>query len=186
MCIIDPLLVLEPERLATAAAAVAAGGADPAAVQPYITVSLPFRLLAQLPKGRLELAAHDDPGNHWHFGQEGELFQHQFAGRHAVQSGFTSLILAHELQQLTGGGGGGSGGGCSHGDAGHQHQHQHQRHNRKQAGLEEPSWLAFLQHVKNSSGEGLWPTPALPFLFAGACMAGYWVGLLVLLEEASG
>jgi hypothetical protein len=170
VCIIDPLLVLEPERLATAAAAVAAGGADPAAVQPYVTVSLPFRLLAQLPKGRLELAAHDDPGNHWHFGQEGELFQYQFAGRHAVQSGFTCLILAHELQQLTGASGGG--GGCSHGDAGHQHQPQ--RHNRKQAGLEERSWLAFLQHVKNSSGEGLWPTPALPFLFAGACMV-VWV-----------
>lgn len=27
---------------------------------------------------------------------------------------------------------------------------------RKQASLEERSWLAFLQHVKGSSGEGLW------------------------------
>ena len=47
-----------------------------------------------------------------------------------------------------------------------------QRSNRKQAALEDRSWLAFLQHVKGSSGEGLWPTPSLPFLFAGALGAG--------------
>lgn len=37
-------------------------------------------------------------GNSWHFGEEGELFQYKFSGRHAVHSGFTSLVLAHELQ----------------------------------------------------------------------------------------
>lgn len=31
-----------------------------------------------------------------------------------------------------------------------------QKSSRKQAALEERSWLAFLQHVKGSSGEGLW------------------------------
>ena len=65
-----------------------------------------------------------------------------------MTSGFTSLILAHELEALR--------------------SARPAKQSRKQAGLEEASWLAFLQHVQGSSGEGLWPTPALPFLFAGA------------------
>lgn len=91
-------------------------------------------------------------GNHWRMGEEGELFQYKFVGRHSVQSGFTSVLLAHELAALQ--------------YAGHSRE---ARPSRKQAaaGLEERSWLAFLQHVKGSSGEGLWPTPSLPFLFAG-------------------
>lgn len=140
VCAIDPLLIMEPERLVTAAAS---SSSDAQAVQPYVTVSVPFRLLARLNAGRLVLAEHDDPGgceagwqqdtstmwrpllvktggpaaaslskpaitsfdasilpagNSWHFGEEGELFQYKFAGRHAVHSGFTSLVLAHELQ----------------------------------------------------------------------------------------
>ncbi len=62
VCVVDPLLVLEPERLAAAARG---ESGDPAAVQPYVTLLLPHRLLAQLPKGHLVLADHDDPGNHW-------------------------------------------------------------------------------------------------------------------------
>jgi hypothetical protein len=143
--VIDPLFVLEPERLATATGE--AASQDAASVQHYVTVTVPFRLLAQLNKGRLELADHDDPGNHWRFGKEAELFQYQFEGRHSVQSGFTSLVMHHELQQLL--------------------EATKQRQNRKQAVLQERSWLAFLQHMKGSSGEGIWPTPALPFLFAG-------------------
>lgn len=97
---IDPLLILEPERLAAArqAAAASASAGDPASVQPYVTVSVPFRLLSLLHQGQLELADHDDPGNHWYFGERGELFQYKFIGRHRVESGFTSLVLAHELQ----------------------------------------------------------------------------------------
>ena len=86
------------------------------------------------------------------FGKEAELFQYQFAGRHSIQSGFTSLIMAHELQQLI--------------------SAPSNRQNRKQAVLEDRSWLAFLQHIKGSSGEGIWPSPALPFLFAGAPTTG--------------
>ena len=33
-----------------------------------------------------------------YFGERGELFQYKFIGRHRVESGFTSLVLAHELQ----------------------------------------------------------------------------------------
>ena len=64
MAVVDPLLVLEPERLAAARAAAAssASAGDPASVQPYITVPVPFRLLALLHQGQLELAEHDDPG----------------------------------------------------------------------------------------------------------------------------
>lgn len=58
---IDPLLVLEPERLASAAAAGNGGGS----VQAYVTISVPFRLLAQLNEGKFHLAEHDDPGNSW-------------------------------------------------------------------------------------------------------------------------
>ena len=67
VAIIDPLLLLEPERLTAArqAAAASASAGDPASVQPYVTVSVPFRLLSLLHKGKLELADHDDPGNHW-------------------------------------------------------------------------------------------------------------------------
>ena len=59
VAVIDPLLVVEPERLATAAPS---GTGDALAVQPYVTVDVPFRLLALLNQGRLELADHDDPG----------------------------------------------------------------------------------------------------------------------------
>lgn len=154
VCAIDPLLVLEPERLRHATAA--------DGTEPFATVSVPFRLLAQLHQGHLELAEHDDPGNHWqvprgglvlrhcthaapaaprppirYFGRRGEFpFQYRFAGRHRVESGFTSLVLAHELHAL-------------------QHAPP-ERANRKQAAGEERSWLAFLQHVRGSSGEGLW------------------------------
>lgn len=67
VAVIDPLLILEPERLAAArqAAAASASAGDPASVQPYVTVSVPFRLLSLLHQGQLELADHDDPGNHW-------------------------------------------------------------------------------------------------------------------------
>lgn len=67
VAIIDPLLILEPERLAAArqAAAASASAGDPASVQPYVTVLVPFRLLSLLHQGQLELADHDDPGNHW-------------------------------------------------------------------------------------------------------------------------
>lgn len=87
-----------------------------------------------------------------YFGKRAELFQYQFVGRHSVHSGFTSLVMAHELKQLM--------------------SATVQKQNRKQAALEDRSWLAFLQHMKGSSGEGIWPTPALPFLFAGAVL--YW------------
>jgi hypothetical protein len=60
---VDPLLVLEPERLVAAVAA--AKGDDTASVQPFVKLSVPFRLLAQLHQGHLELADMDDPGNHW-------------------------------------------------------------------------------------------------------------------------
>ena len=86
-----------------------------------------------------------------HFGAQGELCQYKFRSRHSVHSGFTSLILAHELRAaLAAVAGGGDG----------------QRASRKQA-ADGPSWLAFASHVKGSSGEGLFPTPSLPFLFAG-------------------
>ena len=67
VAIIDPLLILEPERLVAArqAAAASASTGDPASVQPFVTVSVPFRLLSLLHQGQLELADHDDPGNHW-------------------------------------------------------------------------------------------------------------------------
>ncbi len=35
-----------------------------------------------------------------YFGKRAELFQYQFVGRHSVHSGFTSLVMAHELKQL--------------------------------------------------------------------------------------
>ncbi|PRW58533.1 hypothetical protein C2E21_3105 [Chlorella sorokiniana] len=159
VAVIDPLLILEPERLTAArqAAAASASAGDPASVQPYVTVSVPFRLLSLLHQGQLELADHDDPGNHWYFGDRGELFQYKFIGRHRVESGFTSLVLAHELQALEAA--------------------LPQKGSRKQAALEERSWLAFLQHVKGSSGEGLWPTPSLPFLFAGKAIDCESVGV---------
>ncbi|KAL4425102.1 hypothetical protein ABPG77_010416 [Micractinium sp. CCAP 211/92] len=156
---------MEPERLVTAAAG---SSSDSQAVQPYVTVSVPFRLLARLNAGRLVLAEHDDPGNSWHFGEEGELFQYKFAGRHAVYSGFTSLVLAHELQALR--------------------EAPPPKPGRKQAaaGLEERSWLAFLRHVQGSSGEGLWPTPALPgILFAGKAIDCASVGVYTLGEGGS-
>ncbi len=49
-------------------------------------------------RAALVVADVEAAGNSWHFGEEGELFQYKFAGRHAVYSGFTSLVLAHELQ----------------------------------------------------------------------------------------
>jgi hypothetical protein len=66
VAVIDPLFVLEPERLSAATATSAAQvGGDAAGVQPFVTLSVPFRLLALLNQGHLELADHDDPGNHW-------------------------------------------------------------------------------------------------------------------------
>ncbi|EFN59465.1 hypothetical protein CHLNCDRAFT_138055 [Chlorella variabilis] len=162
VAVIDPLLVLEPERLAAASAAAAQGGGGSANVPPFVKISVPFRLLAQLHQGRLELADHDDPGNHWYFGKQAELFQYQFMGRHAVTSGFTSLIQAHELQELQ--------------------SAPPPRQNRKQAALEERSWLAFLQRMQGSSGEGLWPTPSLPFLFAGKAIDCASVGVYTAVE----
>lgn len=104
-----------------------------------------------------------------HFGRRGELFQLHFEGRHRVESGFTSLVLGDTLRGLQALGGG-------------------TRPSRKQAALSEQSWLAFLQHIKGGTGEGLWPTPSLPFLFAGAqggglaqellaCWSGWRVGI---------
>lgn len=61
MCAVDPLLVLEPERLQAAVAAAQTPG-TPAA---FVSVQVPFRLLAQLNQGSMELAEHDDPGNTW-------------------------------------------------------------------------------------------------------------------------
>jgi hypothetical protein len=96
------------------------------------------------------------------FGKRAELFRYRFVGRHSVQSGFTSLVQAHELQQLL--------------------SAPPQRANRKQAALDDRSWLNFLQHMKGSSGEGIWPTPELPFLFAGerAVVAICGVGLYLV------
>lgn len=45
-----------------------------------------------------------------HFGQRGELFQYRFVARHRVLSGFTSLVLAHELKVGGRVGGGGPNG----------------------------------------------------------------------------
>ena len=90
-----------------------------------------------------------------HFGARGELYRLKFCGRHSVHSGFTSFILAHELRAALAAAGGGEG----------------LRASRKQA-AEGPSWLAFASHVKGSSGEGLFPTPLLPFLFAGEHRCG--------------
>lgn len=56
----DPLLLLEPERLPAAEAAAASGG-----TAAYVPLQIPFRLLARLPAAHLVLADHDDPGNHW-------------------------------------------------------------------------------------------------------------------------
>ncbi|KAI3433456.1 hypothetical protein D9Q98_003269 [Chlorella vulgaris] len=166
VAVIDPLFVLEPERLSAATATSAAQvGGDAAGVQPFVTLSVPFRLLALLNQGHLELADHDDPGNHWYFGKRAELFQYQFVGRHSVHSGFTSLVMAHELKQLM--------------------SATVQKQNRKQAALEDRSWLAFLQHMKGSSGEGIWPTPALPFLFAGKAIECESVGVYSVAEGGS-
>lgn len=68
--IIDPLLVLEPERLAAAEASASEGSA-----QPYVALSVPHRLLPLLTKGELDLAEGDEPGSHLYFGRRGELFQ---------------------------------------------------------------------------------------------------------------
>lgn len=164
VCAIDPLLVLEPERLKAAMDSASSKPDDPATVLPWVSFKVPFRMLAQLNAGRLELADHDDPGNHWLFGQEGELFQLKFVGRHSVHSGFTSLIIQSELTAVL-------------------NAAPADKANRKQvaAGLEGGhSWLAFMQHVRGSSGEGLWPTPELPFLFAGTAIDCASVGVYTL------
>lgn len=59
------------------------------------------------------------------FGERAELFSYKFVGRHRVESGFTSLVLASELAAVRAA--------------------PAERQNRKQAALADRSWLAFLQ-----------------------------------------
>ena len=138
VALLDPLLVLEPERLRAYQQQQHAHAA--ATILPAVTLAVPTRLLARLSSGVFALAEHDDPGSHWDFGEADDFFRYKFRGSHTVQSGFTSIVLAHELQALA----------------------AEARAPRKHAG--DRSWLAFLQHVQSGSP---WPAEGLPFLFAG-------------------
>lgn len=140
MAVLDPLLLLEPERLRAAEASPSSG-----AVAPVVTLRMPHRLLPLLSQGQLELAEGDEPGSHLLFGQRGELFQYSYVGSHLVTSGFSSIVLADELRRAAAAAAGGP-------------------PPRKQAQQGGASWAAFLAHFQRGSP---WPAPQLPFLFAG-------------------
>jgi len=81
LCVLDPLLLLEPLRLQARDQERGAGGS-----KPYVSLEVSTSLLAAVARGgQLQLGDMDDPQNHWAFGDEAaEFFQYKFSGSHTV------------------------------------------------------------------------------------------------------
>mmetsp|Transcript_1027 Transcript_1027/g.2380 ORF Transcript_1027/g.2380 Transcript_1027/m.2380 type:complete len:215 (-) Transcript_1027:394-1038(-) len=91
LCVLDPLLLLEPLRLQARDQERGAGGS-----KPYVSLEVSTSLLAAVARGgQLQLGDMDDPQNHWAFGDEAaEFFQYKFSGSHTVVSGWTCVVDA--------------------------------------------------------------------------------------------
>jgi len=96
---LDPLLLLEPERLRSRENETAVGVS-----KGFVGVGVSDAVLASIQDGgKMELGDMDDPQSHWTFGQPGEIFQYRYVGSHVVVSGWTCAVLAETLHEITSG-----------------------------------------------------------------------------------
>mmetsp|Transcript_3429 Transcript_3429/g.6256 ORF Transcript_3429/g.6256 Transcript_3429/m.6256 type:complete len:219 (-) Transcript_3429:67-723(-) len=96
LCVLDPLLLLEPERLRAREQEREAGGS-----QAYVSLEVSPALLSSVHRGgEMQLGDTDDPQSAWTFGDAAELFQYRFAGSHTVVSGWTCVVSSDVLRAV--------------------------------------------------------------------------------------